>query len=84
MTEGAHIGKNSILAANTTITSGTKIFDTRSGKAIECEPLHIPDNVVVVPASYATPTGLYRPCAEIIKDADEKVLSKVGINEYLR
>ena len=84
LTEGTHIGTGSILAANTTITSGTKIFDTRSGTAVECPHLIIPPGVLVVPATYQTKTGLSRPCAEIVKAVDEKLLKKVGINLNLR
>ncbi|MDB4984113.1 MAG: 2,3,4,5-tetrahydropyridine-2,6-dicarboxylate N-succinyltransferase [Patescibacteria group bacterium] len=84
LTEGAHIGTGSVLAANTIITSGTKIFDTRSGTAIECPRLVIPPRVMVIPATYQTKTGLHRPCVEIVKDVDKKVLEKTGINIDLR
>ena len=84
LTEGVHIGRGSILAANTTITSGTKIYDTRSGTAVLCPPLIIPAGVMVIPATYQTKTGLARPCVEIVKDVDDKLLKKVGINPDLR
>lgn len=82
--EGVHIGKGSVIAANSVITQSTRIYNSIGGKLKEMPKGIIPPGVVVIPASYKTKTGLYRPCVEIIAYVSEETKRKVGINTLLR
>ncbi len=84
--EGAHIGAEAVLGANTVITGSTKIIDvTRS------EPLHyngyVPPRSVVIPGTYtkhfnAGDFGV--SCALIIGQRKESTDKKTSLNAALR
>lgn len=82
--EGVRIGKGSVIAANSVITQSTRIYNSIGGKLKEMPKGIIPPGVVVIPASYKTKSGLYRPCVEIISNVSDKTKIKVGINPLLR
>lgn len=84
ITEGMHIGKNSVIAAGTILNPSIRIFDSRSGTAVEVAKGVIPPHSLVVSASYVAASGLSRPCAEIIKTLDEGTQDKTALNELLR
>ena len=84
--EGARIGAESVLGANTVITGSTKIIDV-SGP----EPVHyqgyVPARSVVIPGSYTKqfPSGSYNvPCALIIGQRKESTDKKTSLNAALR
>ncbi len=87
VSEGVHIGEGSILSSGVTLSSSTRIYDSRGGKTVEFEKGIIPINCLVIPATYSRSSGTNRFCAEIVKSIDPVVLrakGKTGINQLLR
>ena len=85
--EGAHIGREAVIAAGTVITASTHIIDITS----ESGPLTysglVPPRSVVIPGSYTKhfPAGDYQvPCALIIGQRKESTDKKTSLNEALR
>ncbi len=84
--EGAHIGLESVLGANTVITNSTKIIDVTSEEKIEYKG-YVPPRSVVIPGSYLKkyPAGDFGvPCALIIGIRKESTDKKTSLNEALR
>jgi 2,3,4,5-tetrahydropyridine-2,6-dicarboxylate N-succinyltransferase len=84
--EGAHIGRESVLGANTVITNSTKIIDVTSETRIEYKG-YVPPRSVVIPGSYPRkyPAGDFGvPCALIIGIRKESTDKKTSLNEALR
>ncbi|MBP5548705.1 MAG: 2,3,4,5-tetrahydropyridine-2,6-dicarboxylate N-succinyltransferase [Bacteroidales bacterium] len=84
--EGAHIGAEAVLGANTVITGSTKIIDVTNS-----EPLYysgyVPPRSVVIPGSYTRhyPAGDYNVnCALIIGQRRESTDKKTSLNAALR
>jgi 2,3,4,5-tetrahydropyridine-2,6-dicarboxylate N-succinyltransferase len=84
--EGAHVGAESVLGANTVITNSTKIIDVTSESRIEYKG-YVPPRSVVIPGSYLRkyPAGDFGvPCALIIGTRKESTDKKTSLNEALR
>jgi 2,3,4,5-tetrahydropyridine-2-carboxylate N-succinyltransferase len=84
--EGAHIGMESVLGANTVITNSTKIIDVTSEAGIEYKG-YVPPRSVVIPGSYLRkyPAGNFGvPCALIIGIRKESTDKKTSLNQALR
>jgi 2,3,4,5-tetrahydropyridine-2-carboxylate N-succinyltransferase len=84
--EGAHIGHEAVLGANTVITRSTKIIDVSSEKAIEYKGF-VPPRSVVIPGSYTKKFagGEFNVnCALIIGKRKESTDHKTSLNEALR
>lgn len=84
--EGARIGHEAVLGANTVITGSTKIIDVT-----QSEPVHyqgyVPPRSVVIPGSYTKhfAAGDYQvPCALIIGQRKESTDKKTSLNSALR
>lgn len=80
--EGVIVERNSVLSMGVFIGQSTKIYNRMTG---EITYGRIPAGSVVVPGNLPAEDGkhsLY--CVVIIKQIDEKTLSKVSINELLR
>lgn len=85
--EGVRIGTGSVIASGVFLSGSTRIYDSRNGKAREVGKRIIPPFSVVIPSTYKASSGLYRPCAEIVKSVDPVLLKtkgKTGINQILR
>ncbi len=84
--EGAHIGAEAVLGANTVITGSTRIIDV-SEKQIREFKGYIPPRSVVIPGSYEKefPAGHFNvPCALIIGQRKQSTDLKTSLNEALR
>jgi 2,3,4,5-tetrahydropyridine-2,6-dicarboxylate N-succinyltransferase len=84
--EGAHVGAESVLGANTVITNSTKIIDVTSENRIEYKG-YVPPRSVVIPGTYQRkyPAGDFGvPCALIIGTRKESTDKKTSLNEALR
>lgn len=84
--EGAHIGQEAVLGANTVITGSTKIIDVSSKKPIEYKGF-VPPRSVVIPGSYTKsfPGGQFNVnCALIIGQRKENTDRKTSLNDALR
>jgi len=84
--EGARIGRESVLGANTVITNSTKIIDVTSENRLEYKG-YVPPRSVVIPGSYLRkyPAGDFGvPCALIIGTRKESTDKKTSLNEALR
>lgn len=84
--EGAHICKEAVLGANTTITASTKIIDVTGSEPKEYKG-YVPERSVVIPGSTAKefPAGTYyTPCALIIGHRKESTDKKTSLNDALR
>ena len=84
--EGAHIGRESVLGANTVITASTKIIDVTGPKPVEYKG-YVPPRSVVIPGSYMRhyPAGDYGvSCALIIGQRKESTDKKTSLNDALR
>ncbi len=80
--EGVIVRRGAIISMGVFLGQSTKILDRTTGEIHHGE---VPEGAVVVPGSLPAEDGshsLY--CAVIIKYADERTRSKVGINELLR
>lgn len=84
--EGAHIGREAVLGANTVITGSTKIIDVSTEKAVEYKG-YVPPRSVVIPGSYTKkfPGGEFNVnCALIIGQRKESTDRKTSLNDALR
>jgi 2,3,4,5-tetrahydropyridine-2-carboxylate N-succinyltransferase len=84
--EGAHIGKEAVLAAGVTITGSTKIFDVTTENKTEYRGI-VPPRSVVIPGSYVKkfPAGEFSvQCALIIGTRKESTDKKTSLNSALR
>lgn len=84
--EGARIGAEAVLGANTVITASTLIIDVTSSEAKEMRG-YVPPRSVVIPGTRTKefPAGSFDvPCALIIGQRSEKTDRKVSLNEALR
>ena len=84
--EGARIGTEAVLGANTVITASTLIIDVTSSEPKEMRG-YVPPRSVVIPGTRTKefPAGSFDvPCALIIGQRSEKTDRKVSLNEALR
>jgi len=84
--EGARVGTEAVLGANTVITGSTKIIDVSTPDKKEYKG-YIPPRSVVIPGSYTKefPGGSYNVnCALIIGQRKESTDKKTSLNEVLR
>ncbi|MBO4244754.1 MAG: 2,3,4,5-tetrahydropyridine-2,6-dicarboxylate N-succinyltransferase, partial [Bacteroidales bacterium] len=84
--EGAHIGTEAVLGANTVITGSTKIIDVSNSEPVYYSG-YIPPRSVVIPGSYTKhfPAGDYAvSCALIIGQRKESTDKKTSLNAALR
>ena len=84
--EGAHIGAEAVLGANTVITGSTKIIDVSKEGPVYYQG-YVPPRSVVIPGSYTKhfPAGDYQvSCALIIGLRKESTDKKTSLNNALR
>jgi 2,3,4,5-tetrahydropyridine-2-carboxylate N-succinyltransferase len=84
--EGARIGREAVLGANTVITGSTKILDVSGPEVIEYRG-YVPPRSVVIPGTYPKkfPAGEFQvPCALIIGQRKASTDLKTTLNEALR
>ena len=84
--EGAHIGAEAVLGANTVITGSTHIIDVSNSEPVYYNG-YIPPRSVVIPGSYTKhfPAGDYCvSCALIIGQRKESTDKKTSLNAVLR
>ncbi len=84
--EGVRIGREAVLAANTTLTASTPIIDTRKSGMPEIKG-YIPPRCVVVPGTKEKemPGGkIFTSCAYIIGERKPSTDLKTSLNETLR
>lgn len=84
--EGAHIGAEAVLGANTVITGSTHIFDVSQSEPVSYKG-YIPPRSVVIPGSYTKhfPAGDYNvSCALIIGQRKPSTNKKTSLNAALR
>lgn len=84
--EGAHVGKEAVLGANTVITSSTPIIDVTGETPKEYRGT-VPARAIVIPGNRPKnfPAGHFAlPCGLIIGYRNEKTDSKVSVNDMLR
>lgn len=84
--EGAHLGQEVVLGANTVITGSTKIIDVSGNEPVYYQG-YIPPRSVVIPGSYTKhfPAGDYSvSCALIIGQRKESTDKKTSLNMALR
>ncbi|MBR1799201.1 MAG: 2,3,4,5-tetrahydropyridine-2,6-dicarboxylate N-succinyltransferase [Bacteroidales bacterium] len=84
--EGAHIGREAVIGAGTTITASTKIIDVTQTEPKEYRG-YVPPRSVVIPGSYTRhyPSGDYNVnCALIIGQRKDSTNKKTSLNEALR
>ena len=84
--EGAKIGREAVLGANTVITGSTKILDVSGVEVVEYRG-YVPPRSVVIPGTYPKkfPSGEYQvPCALIIGQRKASTDLKTALNEALR
>ena len=80
--EGVIVEEGSVISMGVYIGQSTKIFNRETG---EVTYGRVPKGSVVVSGNLPSKDGTYSLyCAVIVKQVDEKTLSKVGINELLR
>lgn len=80
--EGVIVETGSVISMGVYIGQSTRIYNRETG---EISQGRIPAGSVVVPGNLPSSDGKYSLyCAVIVKQVDEKTLSKVGINELLR
>ena len=84
--EGAHIGAEAVLGANTVITGSTHIIDVSKSEPVYYNG-YVPPRSVVIPGSYTKhfPAGDYSvSCALIIGQRKESTDKKTSLNAALR
>lgn len=84
--EGAHIGREAVLGANTVITSSTHIIDVTGPEPKEYRG-YVPPRSVVIPGvrEKSFPSGTFGvPCALIIGRRKASTDTKTSLNEALR
>jgi len=80
--EGVIVEESSVISMGVYISKSTKIYNRETG---EVSYGRVPKGSVVVSGNLPSKDGKYSLyCAVIVKQVDEKTLSKVGINELLR
>ncbi|MCP4700119.1 MAG: 2,3,4,5-tetrahydropyridine-2,6-dicarboxylate N-succinyltransferase [Gammaproteobacteria bacterium] len=80
--EGVIVGEGSVISMGVYIGQSTRIFNRETG---EITYGYIPPGSVVVSGNLPSKDGRYSLyCAVIVKQADEKTRSKVGLNDLLR
>ena len=91
--EGTRIGKNVVIGAGCVITASTPVYDLvheRVYRSTSDQPLHIPDNAVVIPGSrpargaFAVENGLHMAALLIIKYRDAKTDARTAFEDFLR
>lgn len=84
--EGAHVGREAVLAANVVLTASTPVIDVTGSEPVEHRG-YVPPRSVVVPGTRpkAFPAGTYELAAAlIIGRRTESTDLKVSLNEALR
>lgn len=84
--EGARIGHEAVLGANTVITGSTRIIDVSGSKPVYYSG-YVPPRSVVIPGTFTKhfPAGDYQvSCALIIGQRKESTDLKTSLNETLR
>lgn len=84
--EGARIGTEAVLGANTVITASTKIIDVTGKEPVEYKG-YVPPRSVVIPGTTQKefPAGTYGvPCALIIGQRKPSTDLKTSLNDVLR
>jgi 2,3,4,5-tetrahydropyridine-2,6-dicarboxylate N-succinyltransferase len=84
--EGARIGREAVLGANTVITSSTPIIDVTGDDPVTMTG-EVPPRSVVIPGTRPKefPAGTYQlPCALIIGQRSESTDRKTSLNDALR
>lgn len=84
--EGVRVGKEAVLAANTTLTMSTPIIDTRGGSMTESKGF-VPARAVVVPGvkeKIIAGGKIMTSCAYIIGDRKASTDLKTSLNDTLR
>lgn len=84
--EGVRVGREAVLAANTTLTASTPVIDTRDPKMPEIKGF-IPPRCVVVPGTKEKTIGngkIYTSCAYIIGERKPSTDLKTSLNDTLR
>jgi 2,3,4,5-tetrahydropyridine-2-carboxylate N-succinyltransferase len=80
--EGVIVERNSVIAANVTLSQSTKIYNRSTG---EISYGRIPEGSVVVPGTLPADDHTYAlQAAIIVKTVDEQTRSKTSLNELLR
>ena len=86
MVEGARIGREAVLGANTVITGSTHIIDVTGEDPVEYRG-YVPPRSIVIPGTYPRKfaAGVYGvPCAMIIGRRKESTDKKTSLNAALR
>jgi 2,3,4,5-tetrahydropyridine-2-carboxylate N-succinyltransferase len=84
--EGVRVGKEAVLAANTTLTASTPVIDTRKPGMPELKG-HIPSRCVVVPGTKEKVVAggkIFTSCAYIIGERKPSTDLKTSLNDVLR
>ena len=84
--EGVHIGHEAVLAANTSLTASTPIFDVRFSKKEELRG-YIPPRSVVIPGTHRKIINgheAFLNCAYIIGNRTASTDKKTSLNDVLR
>ncbi len=84
--EGALVGREAVLGANTVITSSTPIIDVTGSQPVTYRG-RVPERAVVVPGTRpkSFPAGTYElPCALVVGERTEATDRKTTLNEVLR
>ena len=84
--EGAHIGKEAVIGANTVITSSTRVIDA-TDPGTKTYKGFVPARSVVIPGSFPKefPAGIFHiPCALIIGQRSDSTDLKTSLNDVLR
>lgn len=84
--EGALVGREAVIGANTVITSSTPIIDVTASQPVTYHG-RVPERAVVVPGTRPKrfPAGIYGlPCALVIGERTESTDRKTTLNEVLR
>jgi 2,3,4,5-tetrahydropyridine-2-carboxylate N-succinyltransferase len=84
--EGVRIGREAVLAANTTLTASTPIIDTRKPGMPEIKG-HVPARCVVVPGTKEKEIAggkIFTSCAYIIGERKPSTDLKTSLNDTLR
>jgi len=80
--EGVIVEKGAVISMGVFLSQSTPIYNRETGQISRGR---VPAGSVVVPGSLPSKDGSHSlSCAVIVKQVDEKTLSKVGINELLR
>ncbi|MBI2602324.1 MAG: 2,3,4,5-tetrahydropyridine-2,6-dicarboxylate N-succinyltransferase [Deltaproteobacteria bacterium] len=86
LVEGVRIGKEAVLAANTTLTASTPIIDTRHGEFQTLKGF-VPERAVVLPGTREKKVQggtIYTSCAYIVGERKASTDQKTSLNQVLR